>query len=142
MGTTQFFAHMPSILTLFELFWPFNVMSKIVIETTRYATHVIDALGNTQGGPKWINTSVAEFKAFLAIHMYMGMKRQPNMKSYWNKEGSFFHCATILKIMTRDRFMALRRCLHLTNPATYEHIQKGEPGYDKLRQVRWFVDVI
>jgi hypothetical protein len=44
--------------------------------------------------------------------------------------------------MTRDRFMELRRCLHITNPATYEHIQKGDPGYDKLRQVRWFVDVI
>jgi hypothetical protein len=24
----------------------------------------------------------------------------------------------------------------------YEHIQKGEPGYDKVRQVRWLVDEI
>jgi hypothetical protein len=85
---------------------------------------------------------MAEFKSFLAIHMYMGMKRQPNMKPYWNKEGSFFHCATISNIMTQDRFMELWRCLHLTNPATYEHIQKGDLGYDKLRQVRWFVEVI
>jgi hypothetical protein len=38
--------------------------------------------------------------------------------------------------------MELQRCLHLTNPATYEHIQKGDPGYDKLQQVRWFVDEI
>jgi hypothetical protein len=36
----------------------------------------------------------------------------------------------------------LRRCLHITNPATYDHIQKGDPQYDKLRQVRWFVDEI
>jgi hypothetical protein len=33
MGTTKFFAHIPSILTLFELFWPFYLMRKIVIET-------------------------------------------------------------------------------------------------------------
>jgi hypothetical protein len=38
--------------------------------------------------------------------------------------------------------MELRRCLHITNPATYEHIQKGEPQYDKLRQVRWLVNEI
>jgi hypothetical protein len=50
MGTTNFFAYIPSILTLFELFWPFNLMRKIVIETNRYATHVLDALGNTRGG--------------------------------------------------------------------------------------------
>jgi hypothetical protein len=95
------------------------------------------------GGGEWINTSVAEIKAFLAIHLYMDMKRQPNVKSYWsNLEGSFFHCGTISNIMTRDRFMELKRCLHITNPTTYEHIQKGDPSYDKLRQVRWFVDFI
>jgi predicted Mrr-cat superfamily restriction endonuclease len=38
--------------------------------------------------------------------------------------------------------MQLRRCLHITNPASYEYIQKGEPGYDKVRQVKWLVDEI
>jgi hypothetical protein len=28
--------------------------------------------------------------------------------------------------------MELQRCLHITNPATYEHIQKENPRYDKL----------
>jgi hypothetical protein len=44
--------------------------------------------------------------------------------------------------MTRERFKELIRCLHITNPDTYAHIERGEPGYDKLRQVRWFVDEI
>jgi hypothetical protein len=70
------------------------------------------------------------------------MKKQPNYKTYWEKEGSFFHCPVISNIMTRERFVELRRCLHLTNPATYDHIQKGELGYDKLRQVRWLVNEI
>jgi hypothetical protein len=52
MGSTKFFVQIPSNLILFELFWPFNVIRKIVIETNHYATHVIDALGNTRGGPK------------------------------------------------------------------------------------------
>ena len=124
MGTTQFFAQIPSVLTLFEVFWSFNLLWKIVMETNWYATHVLDAMGNTRGGPKWVNTSVLELKAFLATHMYMDMERQPNLKSFWNKEGSFFHCPTISNIMTWDRFMELRRCLYLMNPASYEHIEK------------------
>jgi hypothetical protein len=117
----------------FELFWPFTMLRKIVFETNRYATHSLDALGNTMGGAKWVSTSVAELKAFLAIHMYMGMKRQPNIKTYWEKVGSLFHCPIISSIMSRDRFIRLRRCLHITNPATYEHIEKGDARYDKLR---------
>jgi hypothetical protein len=113
-----------------------------VIETNRYAIHPIDAQGNTMGGPKWKNLTIAGLKAFLAIHMYMGMKRQPNMKSYWEREGSFFHCPTISNIMTRERFKELVRCLHITNPETYAHFEKGDPSYDKIRQVRWFVDEI
>lgn len=38
--------------------------------------------------------------------------------------------------------MELRRCLHLMNPTSNEHIEKVELGYDKLRQVQWFVDAI
>jgi hypothetical protein len=92
--------------------------------------------------PKWMNLTIAGLKAFLAIQMYMGMKRQPNMKSYWEKAGSFFHCPTISNIMTRERFRELVRCLHITNPEGYENIQKGNPGYDKIRQVRWLVEKI
>jgi hypothetical protein len=46
-----------------------------------------------------------------------------------------FHCPTISKIMSQDRFMALTKCFHITNPATYVQ-EKGLPGYDKLGQIR------
>jgi hypothetical protein len=101
-----------------------------------YATMVVDALGNTRGGPKWEDLTVSGLKAFLAIHMYIGMKRQLNYKLCWEKEGSFFHCPIISNIMNWARFEQLRRCLHVTDPASYKHIQKGDVGYDKLRQVR------
>jgi hypothetical protein len=74
--------------------------------------------------------------------MYMGMKRQSNYNSYWEKAGTLFHCPIIVNIMTRARFIELRRCLYITNLGTYEHIPKGDPGYDKLRQARWLVDEI
>jgi hypothetical protein len=56
-GTSRFFDHIPTILQLFDLFWPSTLLRKIVIESNRYATHPLDALGNTIGGRKWVNTS-------------------------------------------------------------------------------------
>jgi hypothetical protein len=55
----RFFEHVPTILQLFEFFWPFNLMPKIVIEANCYATERIDVAGNTQGGIKWENLTVA-----------------------------------------------------------------------------------
>jgi hypothetical protein len=81
-GPCSFFAGIPTLLQLFDLFWPYALLLKIVQETNRYATRLLDALGNCMGGPKWVNLTIAGLKAFLAIHMYMGMKRQPNNKSY------------------------------------------------------------
>jgi bacteriorhodopsin len=71
-------------MQLFKLFWPDNRLKKIVVENNRYA-RVVDAEGKTKGGPTWENITVATLKAFIAIFLYFGMKRQPNEKSYWYK---------------------------------------------------------
>jgi hypothetical protein len=62
-GTSQFFHNLPTILQLFELFWPFTTLRKIVEETNRYATMVLDRFGNTWGGHTWENLTVAGLKA-------------------------------------------------------------------------------
>jgi hypothetical protein len=111
-----------------------------VNETNRYATsHNSD--GINPGGADWELFTVAEFKTWLAIWLYMGMKKQPNMKSYWMKEGSVFHCPIISKIMSQNHFNALIRCFHITNPTTYVS-EKYLPRYDKLGQIRWLVNKI
>jgi hypothetical protein len=38
--------------------------------------------------------------------------------------------------------MVLRKCLHITDPASYVSVDRGDPGFDKIRQVRWLVDKI
>jgi hypothetical protein len=43
--------------------------------------------------------------------------------------------------MTRDRFMALTTCFHITNPTIYVR-EKNLPRYDKLGQTRWLIDRI
>jgi hypothetical protein len=57
------------------------------------------------------------------------------------REGSIFHCSSVSNVMTWKRFMALNKCLHITNPIEYVK-EKGLPGYDKLEQVRWLVNAI
>jgi hypothetical protein len=128
------------MLQLFELFWSFHILRDIVNKTNWYAiSHNRD--GVIPRGVYWELFTVAEFKTWLAIWLYIGMKRQPNMKSYWMKEGSVFHCSIISKVMSRNRFNALIRCFHITNPATYVS-EKGLPEYDKLGKTRWLVDEI
>jgi hypothetical protein len=78
---------------------------------------------------------------FLAYTMLLGLKKQPNRKTYWAKVGSFFHCPLISSIFTRARFQTITNCLHITNPADYVH-EKGALGYDKMGQVRWLATAI
>ena len=86
--------------------------------------------------------TVAGLTAFIALHIYMGLKKQPNIKTYWKSPGSFFHYHVISNIMSRDRFFEIRRCLLITNLGTYEHIGRDNPKYDQMRQVRWLVSKI
>jgi hypothetical protein len=94
-----------------------------VTETNRYATEDLGG-GKTYGGVDWEPLTVPGLKAFIAVLLYMGMKRQPNRKSYWQKEGSVFHCPIISNIMTRERFQSLTRCLHIMNPARYRVVTR------------------
>lgn len=73
-----------------------------------------DANGNTCRGTSWVEFTVAELKAFIACTMLIGLKRQPNRKTYWNKRGLFYHC-----LVVQDR---------------------NAPGYDKMGQLRWLLD--
>jgi hypothetical protein len=138
---STFYRTLPTFIHLFEFFWTPTIMNAIVEETNRYAGEPIPGLRNTHGGPEWEELTVAGLKAFMALALYMGLKKQPNYKIYWMRN-ILFHCLVISNICTRARFMDLRRCLHITNPAVYENIGRGEPGYDKIRQTRWLVDAI
>jgi hypothetical protein len=134
------FHRMPTFMMLFRLFWPDTLLWKICTETNRYAT-TVDGEGNLPGGTRWKHLSVAGLKAFIAISILIGLKRQLNKKTYWNRKGYFFHCSIISSIFSRDRFQAITKCLHLTNPNSYVR-NKEEVGYDKMGQVRWLVDDI
>jgi hypothetical protein len=74
-GNNFFWNTVPTILQLFEIFWLYNILQDIVIETNRYATEDLRG-GKTYGGVDWEPLTVPGLKAFIAILLYMGMKRQ------------------------------------------------------------------
>jgi hypothetical protein len=122
------------------MFWPDTLLRRIVAKTNRYAT-TVGPDGSTLEGPTWRRFTVAGLKAFFAISIFMGLKKQPNVKTYWQRKGSFFHCPVISQIFIRDQHQQITKCLHVTNPATYV-TNREELGYDKMGQVRWLVDKI
>ena len=75
-------------MTLFHMFRPLSMLRTIVGKTNRYATEV-DGNGDSRGGANWESLTVAGLKTFLAVILYMGMKRQPNIRSYWMMKPSF-----------------------------------------------------
>ena len=109
----------------------------IVVETNRYA-RAIDGAGKLPSGKNWKDLTLAKFKVFLAITLYMGMRKQPNVKSYWMKSPSIFHCSVISNVLSRDRFMVLTKCFHLANHDTYVRDRDYE-GITKWAKFEVFV---
>ena len=90
----------PTFMVLFQLFWTLAIMSDIVVETNLYATSK-DPSGKCKGGENWEEFTVLELRAFMAMAIYMGMKKQPNYRTYW-MWNSFFFCPKILGIFKRQ----------------------------------------
>jgi hypothetical protein len=67
----------------------------------------------------------------------MGLKELPNRHLYWS-DNDFYGCPLIKVSMTRQRFEAIVRCVHLVDNDTL--IQPWEIGHDKLDKVRWLVE--
>ena len=82
-----------------------------------------------------------ELRTFFAISLYMGMKRQLNIKSYWAKSKKLFYCPVISGLLTQRRFLALQKCLHITRPCA-SATNKSSPEYDKMHQCRWLLNSI
>lgn len=66
-------------------------------------------------GDSWYPLDVQELKEFLPISVYMGVKKNPGVKSHWAHSEPLLWCYVISNVMTRDRFLAISRCLHIVD---------------------------
>jgi hypothetical protein len=79
-GLKQEYTRMPTFLHLFGLFWTHTVMNRICVETNRYAQE--DDGGKPKGGHDWYDVQKRELRAFMGVRLWMGMKKQPNIKTF------------------------------------------------------------
>jgi hypothetical protein len=138
VGLTEEYDTIPSYVALFRIFWSHETLRKICRETNCYAGS-LDENGNPRGRGGWYPMTEKELKVFMVVIFYMGMKKLPNMKANWAKSEEFFYCNVISGLFTQKRFLALLRCLHVTDPATYVE-DRSSPEFDKMHQMRWLIN--
>lgn len=92
----------------------------------------------TNGRQTWEPLVDKELVCWLGIVILMGLKPLPNRRLYWDSLG-FFGCELIQSCMSRNRFEAIGRCIHLVDnrglPTDASH-----PEYDKIGKVRWLME--
>jgi hypothetical protein len=138
-GLKHEYTRMPTFLHLFGLFWTHMVLNRICVETNRYAQE--DDGGKPKGGHDWYCVREGELRAFMGVRLCMGMRKQPNIKTFWVGDDDLFHCSKISSLFIRKRFETLNKCLHLTNMEDGIS-DRNSPNYDKVGQCRLLIDVI
>jgi hypothetical protein len=139
---THPYGRLPSLVGLLVKFWSQKLQWRIVWVTNRYAFEIVDdKTGQTRGGSQWILLGLEEFRAYLAICLFMGLKRLPSKWMYWLWEEPLFHCPVISQMMMRDRYEFITRCLHVANAPPHV-TDTSSPTYDKLHKIRWMMDEV
>jgi hypothetical protein len=131
----------------FGLWWDDRTVATLVEQTNLYAsqqcTNVTDPRrrgrpAGLNGRPNWRDTDAKEFRAFLGVVILMGLKTTPTIRDYWSQD-IFWRCNLIPKVLTRDRFESILRCLHCVNNEGLCR-DKAAPQYDKIGKVRWLLE--
>jgi hypothetical protein len=139
---THPYGRLPSVLGLFDKFWSQKMQRRIVRESNQYASEVIDEkLGTTRRGLDWRPLQLEEFRAYISICLLMGLKRLLSHRLYWTRDQLLFNCPIISRLMIRDRYEFITRCLHVEN-APPDVCDRSSPNYDKLHKVRWMLDEV
>lgn len=92
----------------YYLFFTVSLWSIIVNERNRYATQFLYLNVNTKPHPRakhWRPVNLIEMKAFVIVLLEMGIKRRPNMFSYWTKNSRSI--PRFNKMFTMDRFQLI-----------------------------------
>lgn len=85
--------------------------------------------------------TVQESKAYIGITLFMGVKKLPSVRLYWQTSDPLLHYSVISSIMSRDTHESITRCVHCVDNLSLEY-DKSSPTYDTLQKIRWVFDEI
>nr|XP_023397070.1 piggyBac transposable element-derived protein 4-like isoform X1 [Loxodonta africana]XP_023397071.1 piggyBac transposable element-derived protein 4-like isoform X1 [Loxodonta africana]XP_023397072.1 piggyBac transposable element-derived protein 4-like isoform X1 [Loxodonta africana]XP_023397073.1 piggyBac transposable element-derived protein 4-like isoform X1 [Loxodonta africana]XP_023397074.1 piggyBac transposable element-derived protein 4-like isoform X1 [Loxodonta africana]XP_023397075.1 len=87
----------------------------------------------------WQPTTVEEIKAYIAVHIVMGIHVLPELRYYWSSDPSL-GVASVPELMTKARFKKLTENIHCNDSS--KAVPKGEPGYDWLHKLRPIINAL
>lgn len=91
----------------------------------------------TNGRADWFPTDEREILCWFGCLILMGLKDLPNHRLYWSPK-DFYGCPVLKSCITRARFEALVRCVHLVNNARLPG--PGDAAHDKIGKARWLIE--
>ena len=114
-------------LDFFEQFVTSDFVSDCVRETNRYAS---DRRNEANPSPfsrmrSWVETTVYELFLYFTVLILMGVDRRPKLSMYWSQD-FLLNTPAFSTLMSRDRFLLIRRFLHFVNNSDYERGVSGK----------------
>jgi len=85
----------------------------------------------------WEELKPVKFLMYVGLMMFMALLKLPKVRDYWRK-GSHLSVLFPASVMTRDRFMAISRAVHLSDPDhdLANDRKKDTPEYDPLHRLK------
>ena len=121
----------PNALDYFVKFVDDNLWDLIVEETNRYARQTLS--DSPERLARYVPVTREEIKAFIGIHLIMGINELPTFALYWSS-AEFLGNQGIKKVMPRNRFEAINSYLHFNDSS--REPPRGTPGFDRLCKIR------
>jgi len=117
----------------FGLLFPKKVWNLICSQTNLYARQCI-AINDD---PNWTPVTVAELKSWVGCLIEMGLSKKPSIKMYWDTIRGH---KLVSDRFIRDRFMAIKKYLHLADNTTIAATTIPRP--DRLAKIRPLLNIL
>ena len=124
VGISREGAAAESVLDYFLMFFQLQIIDEIVHQTNLYYSQFCA----TKQIPQSFQTSREELMAFFSIIIALGLAKLPDIHDYWRT--GITSMPWFRSVMSRDRFKALMRFLHLTDNT--KQVPREDPNYDRL----------
>ncbi|XP_039547063.1 piggyBac transposable element-derived protein 4-like [Pimephales promelas] len=121
-----------TVLQFFQLFFSNTLLQTIITNTNDFgSTHY------SKPSNPWIDITLQDIFAFIAMVIYMGIVKLPSITDFW-RGGNLYSLPFPKKVMTGKKFLRICRSLHLSkmvDDAANEQ-RRGTPQFDRLCKIK------
>nr|XP_004207578.2 piggyBac transposable element-derived protein 4-like [Hydra vulgaris] len=128
----------PTCLAFFELYFPNELVTLLVVETNGYASQFFTA--NPDNSSLWEETNVAEIKTFIAVILLIGVIYKAKLSMYWSKD-VLYNTPIFSEVNSRNRFNILLRFFHFNNNED-ENYDATNENRDRLHKVQPVINIL